>query len=88
VAPRGGTYSKEALKRFAVAALTGVGDPSLGEWDEYGGYAFHVRRRLSIEEAATVGPVVDVRGTEDGRRRCAALRRYVLPAMWAEECHD
>jgi len=71
---------------LARAALAGVGEASLGEWDEYGGFAFHVRRRLSVTEAASVGPVVDVRGTPDGRRRCAAMARYVPAAALTEEC--
>lgn len=61
--------SKESLKRAALKALEGVGDPKLGEWKEWTGYAFHVRRRLSADEQRQVGPVVDVRGTLEGQHR-------------------
>lgn len=53
--------------------LVGVGDPARGEWFEWTGRAFHVRRRLGAREDLRVGPVVDVRGTDEARRRAAAL---------------
>ena len=81
-------YGREALRELARRALAGVGDAALGEWEEWGGYAFHVRRRLHVREVPYVGPVVDVRGTLDGQRRCARMRRDVPAAMWAEECGD
>lgn len=60
---------REYLESKAREALDGVGDASAGEWIEWTGIAFHLRRRLTTEEATTVGPVVDVRGTEEARRR-------------------
>ena len=71
---------------MALRALADVGDASLGEWEEWSGYAFHLRRRLSHEEAMCVGPVVDVRGTHEGQRRCGSVKRYVPTAIWSEEC--
>jgi hypothetical protein len=62
----------EFLERKAREALEGVGEASLGEWAEWTGVAFHVRRRLSAAEEALVGPVMDVRGTEEARRRMKA----------------
>lgn len=53
--------------------LTGVGDPTLGEWTEWTGRAFHLRRRLSGREAQRVGPVVDIRRTSEAMRRAALL---------------
>lgn len=53
--------------------LQGVGDPSRGEWREWSGRAFHLRRRLSEVEQRRVGPVVDVRGTPEALRRAQAL---------------
>lgn len=53
--------------------IAGVGDPSLGEWPEWTGRAFHLRRRLSAREQREVGPVVDVRRTPDARRRAERL---------------
>jgi hypothetical protein len=58
--------------------LRGVGDPSLGEWWESGRDALHCRRRLSALEQAQVGPVVDVRGTPEARRRAVALGDRIL----------
>jgi hypothetical protein len=76
---------------MAFRALAGVGDPACGEWEEWTGYSFHLRRRLTPTEDRIVGPVVDVRGTPDGRRRCARMERYVpvvpgLAVSWREEC--
>ncbi len=67
---------RTSLHRFALAALDGVGDAKLGEWEEWTGYAFHVRRRLSVAEQATVGDVVDVRGTPEAARRIARVWQY------------
>jgi hypothetical protein len=60
-------------ERRALRVLDGLGDPTLGEWREWTGRAFHIRRRLTPAEESVVGPVVDVRGTEDARRRAAEL---------------
>lgn len=53
-------------------ALRGVGDAALGEWTEQG-TALHLRRRLTHAEAALVGPVRDIRDTEEERMRMEAL---------------
>lgn len=60
-------------RRRAEQELASVGDPSLGEWREWSGYAYHLRRRLTAAEQERVGPVVDVRLTEEARRRALAL---------------
>jgi len=73
------------LRDRALKALAWVGDASLGEWHESTGRAYHVRRRLSPSEEPTVGPVVDVRGTPEARRRLARVARYVPPEMPLEE---
>lgn len=72
------------LERCARTALVGVGDPDAGEWTEWSGRAFHIRRRLSATEAEPVGPVVDVRGTPEGDRRWSACRLF-LPAEMRTE---
>jgi hypothetical protein len=74
---------RDMLRRYAQEALAGVGDESQ-EWEEWTGYAFHLRRRLTSQEDAFVGPVVDVRGTPEGKRRLARLRR-ILPAQYCVE---
>jgi hypothetical protein len=68
--------------------LSGVGDASLGEWREWTGRAFHLRRRLSVREQRDVGPVVDVRGSEEARRRAERLGpmlSYVPAEVLADE---
>jgi len=62
-----------ALEAEAVRQLAGVGDSTLGEWREWTGRAFHIRRRLSAREAQRVGPVVDIRRTPEALRRAARL---------------
>lgn len=68
--------------------LAGVGDAALGEWREWSGAAFHLRRRLSVREQREVGPVVDIRRTEEARRRAALLGprlAYAPPEVLADE---
>lgn len=68
---------------WARAALEGVGDSDRGEWVEWSGRAFHVRRRLTDAEDGLVGPVVDVRGTLEAERRLARVR-HRLPEGYTE----
>lgn len=49
-------------------ALLGVGDDNQ-QWWEITEKAVHLRRRLTPEEQALVGPVVDCRGTSEGMDR-------------------
>lgn len=70
--------------------LTGVGDATLGEWREWTGRAFHLRRRLSVREQRAVGPVVDIRGTPEARQRAerlGSLLAYAPAEVLAEELH-
>jgi hypothetical protein len=79
---------KGLLEAECERQLAGVGDPVLGEWREWTGRAFHIRRRLSVREQRDVGPVVDVRGSEEARRRAERLGPmlgYVPPEVLAEE---
>ena len=89
---------EEALRRFygatlcrqrAEQALAGLGDPTLGEWREWSGYAYHLRRRLTAAEQAPIGPPVDIRGTPEALRRIEAipkhLRTYIPADVLAEE---
>jgi hypothetical protein len=70
---------------FDVAFLTllGVGDAALGEWQEVGDVAVHVRRRLTAAEMryAGIATVVDVRGTEEFTTRIQRMRPFLPPAM-------
>jgi len=76
-------WAPEALGRLARKELEGVGDPSAGEWEEWTGKAFHLRRRLTADEARTTGPVVDVRGTPEEAARLAPVAHF-LPAWYSE----
>jgi hypothetical protein len=81
--------SHPIIRRETLAreVLDGLGDAALGEWTEDAPRVFHLRRRLTVSEAARVGPVVDVRGTSDARERVRQLTK-VLPealAAWAEK---
>lgn len=54
---------------MAMKALRGVGSESLGQWHEDGPGAYHVRRRLTDQEALRTGPAKDLRGTVEARVR-------------------
>lgn len=76
------------LEREALRQLAGVGDPERGEWREWTGRAFHVRRRLTAAEEARTGPVADIRGTGEARERAAAvghMLRYAPAEVLADE---
>jgi hypothetical protein len=64
-------------KSNARAALSGVGDVALGEWQYQGERAgiWHVIRRLSAEERETFGvpEPYDIRGTDEELRRIEAV---------------
>ena len=67
------------LRGRAREALSGVGDASLGEWESWSGFAYHVKRRLSVEEQKLVGEAVDIRGTMEAVRRHEKVKRYLPP---------
>jgi hypothetical protein len=68
-----GSVIKTVLEREAGRQLLGVGDASLGEWREWTGKAFHIRRRLSEREQRTVGPVEDIRRSDEARMRAGRV---------------
>lgn len=59
--------------------LAGVGDRA-HEFEEWTGYGFHVRRRLTAEEQASIGEALDCRGTEEGWDRLNAVKHLLPPA--------
>lgn len=61
----------------ALGVLDGVGDDALGHWEEEGGIAYHVRRRLTADEETMVGPVRDLRGLKEGQERLTRAWRYL-----------
>ena len=83
VATRGAIPIISMLRQRAHAALARVGAAELGEWEEWTGRAFHLRRRLSPEEQRAVGDVVDIRGTAEARARLVPVA-HLLPPGWTE----
>jgi hypothetical protein len=65
-----------ALRMLALRSLADVGD-RVYEWDEWTSRAYHVRRRLTPDEQAVVGAVLDLRGTEEGWARWQAMRDHL-----------
>ena len=76
------------LERQAEKELANVGSAELGEWREWTGRAFHIRRRLTEAEQRTVGPVMDIRSTPEALRRAStlgSLLRLAPPEVLDEE---
>lgn len=69
--------SIDTLRSKALRVLEGVGDPTLGQWEEIGIKAFHLRRRLTDEEAQRVGGVCDIRGTVEAQQQFDRMRQYL-----------
>lgn len=51
----------------------------MGEWEEWSGFAFHLKRRLTTREYTSVGEAKDIRNTPEAIERHASVKRY-LPA--------
>ncbi len=66
---------KHKLREMALLVLRGVGDEARGQWEEWTGNAYHVRRRLSETEEAATGPAVDVRGTPEAIERIRRVQK-------------
>lgn len=82
VSSRTGTHPA-VLRDIALKALDGVGDAALGQWEEFSGVAFHIRRRLRPSEQELVGRAIDIRGTKEFNRRVKAIRKRVGENTWA-----
>jgi len=67
--------------------LQGFGDVSLGEWIEDRPIAFHIRRRLAVDEAKDIGEPIDFRGTEEGPKRLKEIAAF-LPVYAIEMAND
>jgi hypothetical protein len=72
---------KHFLRRCALDALKGVGNSDLGQWEEWSGFAYHVRRRLTGDEQALTGDAVDVRGTPEQERIYQEMKPYLPVGM-------
>lgn len=76
------TPASQHAERILEEALRGVGDASRGEWTIRSPQFLHLQRRLTVAEDAVVGPLRDIRGTEEARRLLAAVPS--LPPDWVE----
>ena len=65
----------------AWEVLEGVGDSALGEWEESGDVAYHVRRRLTLEEQSTIGEACDIRGMDEAQDRFHKAWRWLHPQL-------
>jgi hypothetical protein len=65
------------LRRAALDALVEVGDRNVGQWEEWSGRAYHVRRRLTRKEQQEVGDALDIRGTSEAKVRHEKVRRFL-----------
>lgn len=81
VAPRRAYYGAALCEQRAERALASVGDRSLGEWREWSGSAFHLRRRLTVAEQERVGPVKDIRRSPEATRRASELGKWLAYAL-------
>lgn len=77
----GGIKDKDYLRQRALAALENVGDSSAGQWEEWSGYAYHIRRRLTAEEQQQTGPAIDIRGTPEQDKRAQRVQKFLPPNM-------
>lgn len=74
---------EDYLRKLALVELEGVGDASRGQWEEYTGNAFHLRRRLSDDEQKSVGDAIDIRDTPEHEKRWLKVRPY-LPSGYKD----
>ena len=61
--------------------LEGVGDESLGQWEEEGRNAYHIRRRLSVEEQKGIGEACDLRGSSEAQERLTKAWRWLMAPL-------
>ena len=79
------TQIHNATHRMLLAqanrVLISCGDAALGQWVEHlqGSRVLHMRRRLSAQEEARVGPVRDLRGTAEWDARLDRVKEILGP---------
>lgn len=66
------------LREMAYEMLEGFGDVA-HEWTENRLAAFHLRRRLTVDEEKKVGEAVDCRNTAEGLQRFEAIKDMLHP---------
>jgi hypothetical protein len=77
---------RDTCRAIAFRVLAGVGDAAAGQWEEWTGSrgAYHLKRRLSADEAALTGPPVDIRQDREEMARRMAPVRHMLPPGFKE----
>lgn len=65
------------MREQAMKILDGVGDESLGQWEERGASAYHIKRRLTEEEQSSVGVACDIRGSQEADERLQRAWRWL-----------
>lgn len=83
IASRDRSVTGAEQRASALAALDGVGSPALGEWWQVSPdrRVLHLRRRLTPGEARVSGPMLDIRGTAEERRRLEAVRHELAQLL-------
>jgi hypothetical protein len=64
---------------MAYEMLDGFGNATLGEWTEDRPVAFHLRRRLNMNEEKHVGEAIDCRLTAEAQQRYEAIKPMLPP---------
>lgn len=65
------------MRDQALKAIDGVGDETLGQWEERGMSAYHIKRRLTAEEQESVGVACDIRGSREAEDRLQRAWRWL-----------
>ena len=69
----GHALASKVRRRLAIQALQGVGNAAI-QWEEDRPTAYHVRRRLTDEEALRTGGVCDLRGSAEAWERFERIK--------------
>lgn len=77
----GWPVSEQSLRTYALEALSGVGDTNKGQWEEWSGVAYHIKRRLSQTEQNQVGEAKDIRKTLEAETRRKAVLQFLPTHM-------
>ena len=68
---------KGFLRQVAIKALRQVGDATRGQWEEWSGFAYQIKRRMTPQEEvlARIDALRDIRGTEEENARYDAVQK-------------
>ena len=82
IASHDGRLSTAERWTRAARALSGVGDPRLGEWKETGTVACHLRRRVTADAWGARPWGMDLRHTPEGQQRLQAPGAIPTAEEW------